>query len=80
MLNVRLTTSDVADFLKDSFSYEAVEKLVDWLNEVEGEEKVYYLGDLRACFSEIAPEDYYPEDDEDNVIAELSNGNLLIVG
>lgn len=79
MLNVRLTTSDVADFLKDSFSYEAVEKLIDYLNEVGGEERVYYLGDLRFCFAEIAAEDYSCEDDEDVIIAHLSNGNLLIL-
>lgn len=56
--------------------YDACEAICEYIEECCGEES-FYLGDIAISFAEIAKEDV-EEYDEENIIAELPNGNVVI--
>lgn len=77
-MKIEITAMTLASLLKDHFSYEACEEIVDYY-EVQDEIRGYQaptLGDLCVYFAELNKEDV---DEDDNVIASLSNGKALVV-
>lgn len=76
MINVRISASTLCDLLAPHFTYEACEKICEYLEEC-GFEKPLLLGDIAISFSEV-PADYIDDYDDDNIIATLPNGNILV--
>lgn len=77
-MKIEITAMTLASLLKDHFSYEACEEIVDYY-EVQDEIRGYQvptLGDLCVYFAELNKEDV---DEDDNVIASLSNDKVLVV-
>lgn len=77
-MKIEITAMTLAFLLKDYFSYEACEEIVNYYEtrgEVWGEYKVPTLGDLCIYFAELDKEDA----DDDYIIANLSNGKVLVV-
>ena len=77
-MKIEITAMTLASLLKDHFSYEACEEIVDYYK-VQDEIRDYQaptLGDLCVYFAELNKEDV---DEDDNVIASLSNDKVLVV-
>ena len=79
-MKISTTCVTLATMLKDYFSYEACEEIERILEEEEETCPEFYkaptLGDIVIRFCEI-DEDSVDEDD-DNILARLSNGKVLI--
>ena len=79
-MKISITSMTLASLLSDSFSYEACEAIEQILEEEEEDCGRFYkaptLGDIVIRFCEI-DEDNVDEDD-DNILAYLSNGKVLI--
>lgn len=79
-MKISITSMTLASLLGDSFSYEACEEIERILEEEEETCPEFYeapaLGDIVIRFCEI-DEDNIDEDD-DNILAHLSNGKVLI--
>lgn len=77
-MKIEITAMTLASLLKDHFSYEACEEIVNYyeeLDEVWERYKAPTLGDLCIRFAELDKEDA----DDDDVVANLSNGKVLVV-
>lgn len=77
-MKIEITAMTLASLLKDYLSYEACEGILRYYEELD-EMGVSYqiptLGDIRVCFADLDEQDV---DDNDNVIAKLSNGKVLV--
>ena len=80
-MKISIQSMTLASLLSGYFSYEACEVIETRLEELEadcGESyRVPTLGDIIVSFSEVK-QDTVDEDDE-NIVAHLSNGNVLIL-
>lgn len=76
-MRITITAIMLCDLLGGKFTLEACEALCDWYEDVEDNSYAPAIGDLACSFSEIRAEDA-DEEDEENIIARLSNGNVLI--
>lgn len=74
MINIKIDENLLCDLCAPKFSTEACEAIINYLNEMTPNDS-FLIGDICISFSEI-PSDW--ADDEDRVIATLSNGNVLI--
>lgn len=77
-MKIEITAMTLASLLKDHFSYEACEEIVDYYevqDKVWKEYEAPTLGDLCIYFAELDKEDA----DDDDVVANLSNGKVLVV-
>lgn len=77
-MKIEITAMTLASLLKDYFSYEACEEIVNYYEErdkIWGECEAPTLGDLCIYFAELDKEDA----DDDYIIANLSNGKVLVV-
>lgn len=72
MFTIKMTAATLSQFLP-RFSMEALEALADYLEEAAPNE-AFYIGDLDINFAEI-PAGFA---DDEEIIAELENGNVLI--
>ena len=79
-MKISITSMTLADLLKDSFSYEACEEIERILEEEEEDCGRFYkaptLSDIVIRFCEI--DENSAEEDDDNILASLSNGKVLI--
>ena len=79
-MKISITSMALADLLKDSFSYETCEEIERILEEEEENCGRFYkaptLGDIVIRFCEIDENDV--DEDDDNILAYLSNGKVLI--
>lgn len=74
MLTIKITASMLCDLCNGKFTYEACDALCDYLEELE---VAPTIGDICVSFAEI-PASWEDEYDEDNLVAVLENGNVLI--
>lgn len=77
-MKIEITAMTLASLLKDHFSYEACEEIVNYYEELDETWERYKaptLGDLCIHFAELNEEDI----DDDDVVAKLSNGKVLVV-
>ena len=79
-MKISITSMTLASLLSDSFSYEACEEIERILEEEEEDCGRFYkapaLGDIVIRFCEIDEDSV--EEDDDNILARLSNGKVLI--
>lgn len=79
-MKISITPMTLASLLSDSFSYEACEEIERILEEEEENCGRFYkaptLGDIVIRFCEI--DESRAEEEEDNILAYLPNGNVLI--
>ena len=79
-MKISITSMTLASLLRDSFSYEACEEIERILEEEEEACPEFYkaptLGDIVIRFCEI--DESSAEEDEDDILAHLSNGKILI--
>ena len=76
-MKITITAAMLCDLLGGKFTYEACEALCDWFEDVADSSFAPAIGDIACSFSEM-PADFMDEDDEENVIARLDNGNVLV--
>ena len=79
-MKISITSMTLASLLNDSFSYEACEEIERILEEEEDACPEFYeaptLGDIIIRFCEI--DENSVDEDDDNILAHLSNGKVLI--
>lgn len=79
-MKISITSMTLASLLSDYFSYEACEEIERILEEEEETCPESYeaptLGDIVIRFCEI--DESSAEEDEDDILAHLSNGKILI--
>ena len=79
-MKISITSMTLASLLSDSFSYEACEEIERILEDEEDACPECYkapaLGDIVIRFCEIDADS--AEEDDDNILAHLSNGKVLI--
>lgn len=79
-MKISITSMTLASLLNDSFSYEACEEIERILEEEEEACPEFYeapaLGDIVIRFCEI--DENSVDEDDDNILAHLSNGKVLI--
>lgn len=79
-MKISTTCVTLATMLKDYFSYEACEEIERILEDEEEACPEFYeapaLGDIIIRFCEIDEDDV--DEDDDNILAYLSNGKVLI--
>ena len=79
-MKISITSMTLASLLSDSFSYEACEEIERILEEEEDACSEFYeaptLGDIVIRFCEIDADDV--DEDDDDILAHLSNGKVLI--
>lgn len=79
-MKISITSMTLASLLSDSFSYEACEEIERILEEEENACPEFYeaptLGDIVIRFCEIDADDV--DEDDDDILAHLSNGKVLI--
>ncbi len=79
-MKISITSMTLASLLSDSFSYEACEEIERILEEEEEACPEFYevpaLGDIVIRFCEI--DETSAEEEDDNILAHLSNGKVLI--
>ena len=79
-MKISITSMTLASLLSDSFSYEACEEIERILEDEEDACPECYkapaLGDIVIRFCEIDADSV--EEDDDNILAYLSNGKVLI--
>lgn len=76
MINVSITPYTLCDLCGGRFTLEACEAIGEYLNEV-GNGFIFSVGDICVSFGEMRESDM-DEDDEERVIAHLSNGNAVV--
>lgn len=76
-MKITITAIMLCDLLSGKFTLEACEALCDWFEETADNSFAPAIGDIACSYSEIRAEDA-DEGDEENIIARLSNGNVLI--
>ena len=79
-MKISITSMTLASLLSDYFSYEACEEIERILEEEEETCPEFYeapnLGDIVIRFCEI--DESSAEEDDDDILAHLSNGKILI--
>ena len=79
-MKISITSMTLASLLSDSFSYEACEEIERILEEEEEDCGRFYrvptLGDIVIGFGEIDADNV--DEDDDNILAHLPNGKVLI--
>jgi hypothetical protein len=73
-MKITITAIMLCDLLGGKFTLEACEKLCKLYEESEC---APLIGDIACSFSEM-PADWADEEDEENIIARLNNGNVLV--
>lgn len=76
-MKITITAIMLCDLLGGKFTLEACEALCDWFEEMADDSFAPAIGDIACSYSEIRAVDV-DEEDEENIIARLSNGNVLI--
>jgi len=76
-MKITITAIMLCDLLGGKFTLEACEALCDWFEDVADDSFAPAIGDIACSFSEM-PADWVEDDDEENVIARLDNGNVLV--
>lgn len=76
-MKITITAIMLCDLLGGKFTLEACEALCDWFEDVADDSFAPAIGDIACSFSEM-PADWADEEDEENIIARLDNGNVLI--
>lgn len=76
-MKITITAMMLCDLLGGKFTLEACEALCDYFEDVATNDFAPAIGDIACSYSEM-PADYVNEDDEENIIAQLDNGNVLI--
>lgn len=76
-MKITITAIMLCDLLGGKFTLEACEALCDWFEDTATNDFAPAIGDIACSFSEM-PADWADEEDEENIIARLSNGNVLI--
>lgn len=76
-MKITITAIMLCDLLGGKFTLEACEALCDWFEDVADNSFAPAIGDIACSFSEM-PADWADEEDEENIIARLGNGNVLI--
>lgn len=79
-MKISISSMTLASLLSDSFSYEACEEIERTLEEEEETCPEFYeaptLGDIIIRFCEI--DESSADEEDDNILAHLSNGKVLI--
>lgn len=75
-INLKVTSSMLCDLCGGRFTYEACEAICNYFDECGCDEPMM-IGDICISFSEI-PASWVDEYNEENLIAPLANGNVLI--
>lgn len=76
-MKITVTAIMLCDLLGGKFTLEACEALCDWYEGLEDYSYAPAIGDIACSFSEIRAEDA-DEEGEENIIARLDNGNVLV--
>ena len=76
-MKITITAIMLCDLLGGKFTLEACEALCDWFEDVATNDFAPAIGDIACSFSEM-PADWVEDEDEENIIARLGNGNVLI--
>jgi hypothetical protein len=76
-MKITITAIMLCDLLGGKFTLEACEALCDRFEDVATNDFAPAIGDIACSYSEM-PADYMDEEDEENIIARLNNGNVLI--
>lgn len=76
-MKITITANMLCDLLGGKFTLEACEALCDWFEDVADNSFAPAIGDIACSFSEM-PADWVEDDDEENIIARLNNGNVLV--
>lgn len=66
----------LCDLCGGKFTLEACEALCDWFEEIGDRDFAPTIGDICVSYSEIPADD--AEEESDNVVATLNNGNVVI--
>lgn len=76
-MKITITAMMLCDLLGGKFTLEACEALCDWFEDVADDSFAPSIGDIACSYSEISAEDA-DEEDEENIIARLDNGNVVV--
>ena len=76
-MKITITAIMLCDLLGGKFTLEACEALCDWFEDMADNSFAPAIGDITCSYSEM-PADWVDEEDEENIIAWLNNGNVLI--
>ena len=75
-INLTVTSTTLCDLLEGKFTYEGCEALCQYLDDC-GVTEPMRLGDIAISFSEV-PASWANEYNEEDIIAHLENGNILV--
>lgn len=75
-MKITITAIMLCDLLGGKFTLEACEALCDWFEDETASSFAPAIGDIACSYSEM-PASYMDEDDDD-IIARLNNGNVLV--
>lgn len=76
-MKITITSMMLCELCGGKFTCEACEALCDWFEQTADRDFAPAIGDICVSYSELRAEDI-DEDDEERVIAHLSNGNVLL--
>lgn len=76
-MKITITAIMLCDLLGGKFTLEACEALCDWFEDMADSSFAPAIGDIACSYSEM-PASYMDEEDEENIIARLNNGNVLV--
>lgn len=76
-MKITITAHMLCDLCGGKFTLEACEALCDWFEDVTTNDFAPAIGDIACSYSEM-PASYMDEEDEENIIARLDNGNVLV--
>lgn len=76
-MKITITAIMLCDLLGGKFTLEACEALCDYFKDIATNNFAPAIGDIACSYSEM-PADWVEDDDEENVIAWLNNGNVLV--
>lgn len=76
-MKITITAMMLCDLLGGKFTLEACEALCDWFEDETDSSFAPAIGDIACSYSEMSAEDV-DEDNEENIIARLDNGNVVI--
>ena len=76
-MKITITAMMLCDLCGGKFTLEACEALCDWFEDMADNSFAPAIGDIACSYSEM-PADWVDEEDEENIIARLNNGNVLV--
>lgn len=76
-MKITITAMMLCDLLGGKFTLEACEALCDYFEDIATNDFAPAIGDIACSYSEM-PAAWVEDDDEENVIARLNNGNVLM--